>query len=245
MMFLECPSPYVSDVPRGDGRDDDDARISSAKTQTSRRCRWRPRASRRAGTDVAASLLAFEDRLGAVAEPASAPPPPTSNDDDDEPDVWDILEKEVDELVARREGREVDEKKDDADWGLKTVQRALEDAVNDEAVASSFAEALASAFDVALRTSEKIDGLLRLFRLTRSKDVFEANYRADLGLRLLERLSREGASPSDLEDAVSAERAALTAFEAECGASFVGKLEGARRRPKPLSLSRRDADRSR
>ena len=63
----------------------------------------------------------------------------------------------------------------------------MEEALNGDD--ERFAVCAARCFDATL--SENKAPSLRLFRLCRAKDVFEANYRADLGLRLLGHLTRK------------------------------------------------------
>ncbi|CAH0367467.1 unnamed protein product [Pelagomonas calceolata] len=104
-----------------------------------------------------------------------------------------------------------------ATWGAKCVEDAMEAALNEED--ERFAVCAARCFDATLRTDKTPS--LRLFRLCRAKDVFEATYRADLGLRLLGHLTTKTS-----HGALGREHDAIKSLENECGASYVAKLEG-------------------
>ena len=123
-------------------------------------------------------------------------------------------------------------KKKKKSWGPGVLKDAFEEAVNADAAAAPFAETLAAYFANAVSTDGKLEGAMLLFRYSRSKDVFEAFFRRDLADRLLASRAAApattGSSPTmgkkkqDLEH----ERRAIAALEAECGASYVSKLEG-------------------
>ncbi|KAJ8601230.1 hypothetical protein CTAYLR_003227 [Chrysophaeum taylorii] len=115
------------------------------------------------------------------------------------------------------------ERLDGSSWAGAVLKDAFEEAVNDERVAASFAEALATAFGRIVADEKSIDSFMLLFGFTRSKDVFEAFYRRELATRLLEReTSRLRKGSSHLEG----ERRVIKKLEAECGASYVSKIEG-------------------
>ena len=100
---------------------------------------------------------------------------------------------------------------------VKCVEDAMEGALNEDD--ERFAVCAARYFDETLRADARPS--LRLFRLCRAKDVFEANYRADLGLRLLGHLTR-----TTSHGALGREHDAIKTMGDECGASYVAKLEG-------------------
>ena len=100
---------------------------------------------------------------------------------------------------------------------VKCVEDAMEEALNGDD--ERFAVCAARYFDETLRADKTPS--LRLFRLCRAKDVFEQNYRADLGLRLLGHLTRVTS-----HGALGREHDAIKQMGDECGASYVAKLEG-------------------
>lgn len=138
-------------------------------------------------------------------------------------------EEVVDELLSlhRRLSTLCSQRLRADDWGPAVLKDAFEEAVNDERYATAFAELLAGYVGSSLGTEKKLDKGMRLFRYSRSKDVFEAFYRRELAARLLEygesvsfRPGGQGAASLDLE------RALVRELETECGASYVSKLEG-------------------
>ena len=100
---------------------------------------------------------------------------------------------------------------------VKCVEDAFEEALNGDD--DRFAACAARYFDETLRADKTPS--LQLFRLCRAKDVFEQNYRADLGLRLLGHLTR-----TTSHGALGREHDAIKSLENECGASYIAKLEG-------------------
>ena len=100
---------------------------------------------------------------------------------------------------------------------VKGVEDAFEEALNGDD--DRFAACAARYFDETLRADKTPS--LQLFRLCRAKDVFEQNYRADLGLRLLGHLTR-----TTSHGALGREHDAIKQMGDECGASYVAKLEG-------------------
>ncbi|KAH8068611.1 cullin-like protein [Aureococcus anophagefferens] len=140
-------------------------------------------------------------------------------------DPWaDVLEgiEALDAMKALRR-REREER----DWAGRAVRGACEEAVNGEAVAARFARAVAAALDGELRSGgvggARFEGALACFRLSRAKDAFEGRHRGLAANRLLDGVFGGGA---DLARALAAERALVATLEAECGASYVAKLEG-------------------
>ena len=144
-----------------------------------------------------------------IAARAFAPPAAPVGDAVIAVNVWDAL---------ARPGHPTTEEED---WGAKCVTEAVAAALNDDVRGARFADCVARAFDDTLSSGGDFHGLLVLFRLCRAKDMFEATYRADLGLRLLRHLTQRGS-----EEKLGRERDVVARFEKECGAAYVAKLEG-------------------
>jgi len=145
-------------------------------------------------------VLKVLDALTTIVEAAFAPPEsveaiPT--------DVWDAFHKSEEAPTKLCE--------------VKCVEDAFEEALNGDD--ERFAVCAARCFDATL--SENKTPSMRLFRLCRAKDVFEANYRADLGLRLLGHLTTKTS-----HGALGREHDSIKRMGDECGASYVAKLEG-------------------
>ena len=173
--------------------------------------------------DALGAVLDLRSRLEAAAGAAFAV-------EEEEPDYapgdpWaDVLEgiEALDAMKALRR-REREER----DWAGRAVRGACEEAVNGDAVAARFARAVAAALDGELRSGgaggPRFEGALACFRLSRAKDAFEGRHRGLAATRLLDGVFGGGA---DLARALAAERALVATLEAECGASYVAKLEG-------------------